>query len=598
MSDRNARNGLHMHAMAALCLTMLLWTGGAETPVADAAMRGEVEAVRALLKQGADVNAAQGDGMTALHWAAESGNVEIVAMLIFAGANLEGVTRLGDYTPLHLASKAGQGPAAETLLEAGADANAITSTGAARPLHFAAAAGSARTVTALLDHGAEIDAKESQWEQTPLMFAAAFNRIEAVNLLVERGADLTITAKVVDIAERAAEDRADRDRRSSLMAALQAAEQGGEPPSREGRAAGGQGGYGVSANERPGSTAQAERETQRRSTDEIDPLSYADLVGTHGGLTALLLAAREGHIETVRALLDAGADIDGLGAGDHTSPMLIAAVNGHFDVAKNLLEWGGDPNLASDAGATPLYAVLNMEWAPKARHPQPVDYRQQEVSYLELMEMLLDAGVDPNVRLKKNLWYTTYSRDLLGVDRRGATPFWRAAHATDVAAMQLLVRYGADANLATIKGPERRRRGGGQEDMSGLPPVPIGGRAVPPIVAAAGVGYGQGFAGNTHRHVPDGWIPAVRYLVEEHGADVNARDHNGYSPVHHAAARGDNELILHLVSQGADVTYVSRRGQTTVDMANGPVQRILPFPETIALLESLGAINNHNCVAC
>ena len=598
MSERNARNGLHVHVMAALCLTMLFWTAGPDTPVADAAMRGEVEAVRALLKQGADVNAAQGDGMTALHWAAENGNAEIVAMLIFAGANLEGLTRLGDYTPLHLASKAGRGRAAETLLEAGADPNAITSTGAATPLHFAAAAGSARTVTTLLDHGAEIDARESQWEQTPLMFAAAFNRVEAVNLLVERGADLTITAKVVDIPERAARDRADRNRHGSLMAALQSAEQGGEPPSREGRAPGGQGGYGAYASERPDSTLQAERETQRRGMDEIDPLSYADLVGTHGGLTALLLAVREGHIQTVRALLDAGADIDGSGAGDHTSPMLMAAVNGHFDVAKQLLDWGADPTLASDAGATPLYAVLNMEWAPKARHPQPVDYRQQEVSYLELMEMLLDAGVDPNVRLKRNLWYTTYSRDLLGVDRTGATPFWRAAHATDVAAMRLLLRYGADPNIWTRKVPGRRRRGGAQEDPSGLPPVPVGGPAVAPIVAAAGVGYGQGYAGNTHRHVPDGWIPAMKFLVEELGADVNSRDLNGYSPVHHAAARGDNELILYLVSKGADVRFVSRRGQTTVDMANSPVQRIPPFPETIALLESLGAINNHNCVAC
>ena len=129
-------------------------------------------------------------------------------------------------------------------------------------------------------------------------------------------------------------------------------------------------------------------------------------------------------------------------------------------------------------------------------------------------------------------------------------------------------------------------------------PVPVGGPAVAPILAASGVGYGQGYAGNTHRHVPDAWIPAVRFLVEELGADVNARDHDGYSPVHHAAARGDNELILYLVSQGADVTLVSRRGQTTVDMANGPVQRIQPFPATIELLESLGAINNHNCVLC
>jgi ankyrin repeat protein len=343
---------------------------------------------------------------------------------------------------------------------------------------------------------------------------------------------------------------------------------------------------------------QPVQEVQLRAVDEIDPLSYADLVGTHGGLTPLLLAVREGHFEAIRTLLDNGADINQTSAGDQTSSILLAAVNGHFDLVEQLLEWGADPNIASDAGGTPLYAVLNMEWAPKARHPQPVDYMQQQIGYLELMEVLLEFGVDPNVRLKKNLWYTTYARDLLGVDRSGATPFWRAAHATDVAAMELLVRYGADPTIATRKTPDRRRRRGEQEDFSGLSPVPVGGRAVAPIVAAAGVGYGQGFAGNSHRHVPDGWIPAVQYLVEEHGADVNDRDHNGYSPVHHAAARGDNELILYLVSLGADVTLVSRTGQTTVDLANGPVQRIQPFPETIALLESLGAINNHNCLTC
>ena len=88
------------------------------------------------------------------------------------------------------------------------------------------------------------------------------------------------------------------------------------------------------------------------------------------------------------------------------------------------------------------------------------------------------------------------------------------------------------------------------------------------------------------------------YLVEELGADVNARDLNGYSPLHHVAARGDNELILYLVEKGADVTVVSRRGQTTADMANGPVQRISPFPETVALLEKLGAKNNHRCMSC
>ena len=90
----------------------------------------------------------------------------------------------------------------------------------------------------------------------------------------------------------------------------------------------------------------------------------------------------------------------------------------------------------------------------------------------------------------------------------------------------------------------------------------------------------------------------MKYLVEELGADVNQRDNDGYTPLHHAAARGDNEMILYLVSKGADVKAVSRRGQTTADMANGPVSRISPFPETIALLVKLGAKNNNRCQCC
>ena len=93
-------------------------------------------------------------------------------------------------------------------------------------------------------------------------------------------------------------------------------------------------------------------------------------------------------------------------------------------------------------------------------------------------------------------------------------------------------------------------------------------------------------------------MPAVKFLVEEVGVDVNTRDHGGYTAIHHAAARGDNQLILYLVEHGGDVTMVSRRGQTTADMANGPVSRVSPIPETVALLESLGSANSNNCVTC
>jgi ankyrin repeat protein len=217
------------------------------------------------------------------------------------------------------------------------------------------------------------------------------------------------------------------------------------------------------------------------------------------------------------------------------------------------------------------------------------------------MKAILDKGADVNARLAKSLWYTTYNRDLLGVDRTGATAFWLAAYTLDIPAMKLLLSYGADPSIRTAKVPERYEEGGPDPsgpDRSGLPAIPWGGPAVAPIHAASGVGYGLGFAGNTHRHVPDGWVPAVKFLVEELGADVNARDHNGYTPLHHAAARGDNDLIRYLVSKGADVKAVARSGQTTVDMANGPVQRVQPFPDTIKLLESLGAVNNHHCVSC
>ncbi|MDZ7778805.1 MAG: ankyrin repeat domain-containing protein [Gemmatimonadota bacterium] len=641
-----------VNVLGALLATLLVTAGSTDSPVADAAQRGDVEAVVALLEQGADVNAAQGDGMTALHWAARKGNAELAEVLLYAGASTEATTRLGGYTALHLASRSRNERTVETLLEHGADAGNPTATGA-RALHLAAEAGDSTTVSVLLENGAEVDAREDVYDQTPLIWATANNRVEAMRTLLDAGADVKAQTAVVDYALQSELDRVDRQRRNRIqdarieaereaqterearLAEERAEEEGeqnavaSEPanaeedePAEEEESEGEE--EGASENEDAAdseeeSEAEAAEEEEQEETAEdeeapeeeedeseeseadLEPLGYSDLVGKEGGLTPLHYAARDGYAEAAELLLSRGADVN-QPSGDGTTPLLMATINGNYDLAVRFLEEGADPNLDSEDGATPLFTTLNNRWAPKALFPQPTAFKQQRTDYLEMMEALLDAGADPNHRTKRHIWYTSYNFDLLGVDFVGATPFWRAAYALDVSAMKLLVEHGADPTIPTRKPASRRYRGGGDEDEdedpSGLPPAKVGGPAVYPIHAASGVGFGEGFAANSHRHAPDQWVPAVRYLVEELGADVNARDHNGYSPVHHAAARGDNELIEYLVSQGADVTLVSRDGETTVDLANSPVQRISPFPKTIDLLESLGAKNNNNCAIC
>ncbi|HZR24366.1 MAG TPA: ankyrin repeat domain-containing protein [Vicinamibacterales bacterium] len=583
---------------------------GGGSPVADASMRGDKEAVRSLLKQGADANGARGDGMTALHFAAQRGDADLAAMLLYAGANVSAVTRIGSYTPLHIAAQSGSASVAEALINAGADVKARTSTTGVTPLHLAAEAGSVAVIDVLVAHGAEINAREAEWGQTPLIFAAANNRVDAIKSLLAKGADPKIASKSIDVAHELQLDRAalalqkkilettvpkgEQPTAAQLQAAIHAAREllaSGKIPPKD-----------------PGPADDSLR--QGFDPEEINPP-----VAAKGGLTALLHAARQGYIDSAKALLDGGAPIDQASAGDGTTPLVMAAINGQFDMATFLVERGANPNIAAkENGVTPLWAVINTEWQPRTRFPQPEAMEYQKATYLDVMKALLDHGADPNARIKSHPWYLVYSgcgnRNCGLADTSGSTAFWRAAYGTDVEAMKLLVSYGADPNIPSMAPARPVRRGGppqgGGPGVDGTnapvanpaPPVPYGGPGAWALHAAAGLEYGEGFAGNAHRHAPGGFMPAVKYLVEELGADVNARDNDGYTALHHAAARGDNEMIMYLVSKGADVTAVARSGQTVADMANGPVQRISPFPETVALLEKLGSKNSHRCVSC
>jgi ankyrin repeat protein len=547
-------------------------------------MQGNKDLVRSLLREGADVDGAQGDGSTALHWAALHDDLELVKMLLAAGANMKVTTRDGSLTPLFMACTNGNAAVIEALLKSGADPGAVNANGTTA-LMTAAASGSLDAVRMLLDHGADVKAREAAHGQTVLMFAAALNRAVVVKLLLARGADANVTSKITKV------ERVRFDQDGNIVE---------ERPS----AAGGRGGRGGVAAEAQNSAAQdkadeaadaasaseAARAANAAARADLDVLARAlrfqsveyllakpkaragDVaaraprrVGAEfmGGMTALLYAAREGHMESARALVESGGDLNVVN-GDKFSPLVMAITNGHYDLAKYLLEHGADPNLATRTGLTALYAVIDVQWAPRAWFPQP-NVEQERTGYLDLMKALLEHGAKVNARLGEKLWFRSFTNDYTWVDPAGATPFWRAAQSSDTAAMKLLVEHGADPKVATTSGDT-------------------------PLMAAAGIGW----AANWSVNAPTPMVDAVKYCVEV-GNNVNAADNRGYTALHGAAYLGNNDMVNYLVSKGAKVDVKSKAGDTVADMANGPTRFGQPHPDTVALLEKLGAANSQNC---
>ena len=253
--------------------------------------------MRALLKQRVDVNAPQGDGTTALHWAAHVNDLTIADLLIRAGAR-GAVANDNGFTPVHLACINRNGAMVERLLAARADANAASLNGET-VLMTCARAGDARGVKALLVKGARVNAKETAHEQTALMWAASQRHPEVTNLLVESGAE-------------------------------------------------------VNARSRTYPQTVVGEQTQRFGREE---LNYTVL---RGGSTPLLFAARSGDAASARLLIEAGASAnDALPEG--MSALVLAAHSGHTDTATLLLEKGADPNSADAGYTAMHAAVLRSD---------------------------------------------------------------------------------------------------------------------------------------------------------------------------------------------------------------------------------------------
>ncbi len=563
MRDRRKGEMRGKVLLGGLCLAALVSAATVDTRLADAAMRGDRESVRSLLAQKADVDAAQGDGMTALHWAAYRDDLEMAKLLLAAGASVKAATRVDAITPLFMACQNGDPAMIEALLKAGAGASSANENGTTA-LMAAAASGSADAVKVLLDAGADVNAKEAAHGQTALMFASALNRDAVVKLLLARGADPNVFTAV----HKLAHVRYDQD--GNIVEAK---------PASSGAAAGAKAGNALDPNAEETARAGLDAFAHAIGLSSAEylpakpPVRAGDVAARgprkvgpdyQGGMTALLYAAREGHIEAARALVEGGANINLASAEENMSPLVMAIINGHYELAMYLLQHGADPNLTSRTGLAALYATIDVQWAPKTWYPPP-NTEQEKVSYLDLMKALLDRGANVNAQLGEKLWFRSFTNDYTWVDPAGATPFWRAAQSSDIAAMRLLVAHGADASIRTKSGET-------------------------PLMAAAGIGW----AANWSVNAPYPAIDAVKYCVEL-GNDVNAADLRGYTALHGAAYLGDNEMVKFLVAKGAKVDVKTKAGDTVADMANGPTRFGQPHPDTVALLESMGSPNSHNC---
>jgi hypothetical protein len=528
----------------------VLAPGATGSPVADAAMKSDSTALRALLQKKADVNATQADGATAIQWAAYRNDLAMAEALIAAGANVKLANRDGA-TPLWLASGIGSAEMIGKLLAAGADANERFPNGAT-PLMMAARSGNLDALKVLLDHKADPAVKENLRGTTALMWAAEQSHPEALKLLIGHGADVN-AASAPDTRNSAlnlAPTIQERVQQDKLIEAFSSGKKIQLTP----------GGPLVGVED----LAQFYGQSGKKDG---------------GGLTPLVYAAREGCLECVRILVDAGAAVNQKTLYGWT-PLLTATQNRHYELGAYLLAHGADVNLANNGGWSPLYLATDN------RNIETGDYpvRKPDMDHLDYIKLLLDKGAKVNARIcgtastaqacKGDTTETRTNFTMQWLSEEGATPFLRAAQSGDVTLMKLLLEHGADPKIATAHG-------------------------VTALATASGIGWVEGI---TFEWSPAKSTEAVQMCLDL-GIDVNAADDEGRTALHGAAHKGRVEVIRMLVDHGANLeahdkgsrdTFAgAMKGMTWIplDWSRGlvrvGVQSAVPHPEAEKLLISL-----------
>ena len=498
-----------------LSLASMPGLGAAGSDVADAVMRGDTAAVRALLAQKADVNAPQLDGATALHWAVYRADPVLTDLLLQAGA-IPGAANREGFTPLSLAGLNGDSAIIASLLKAGANPNEALPRGET-PLMMASRTGSVEAMTVLLDRGAQVNTKETLRGTTALMWAADQGHTAAVQLLIDRGADVNARSNPAPNPRRGPPGKSVDPRRSNRALAAAAA---GATPEEIARLARREPRQAQPAAATPPAQPQtqpaAARPAAGAAVDDDAPAGQQELTG--GGLTAMTFAVRANSLETVKVLLAAGVDIDQPTSYGWT-PLLVATQNRFYQLGSYLLDHGADPNKTNKGAWTPLYLAVDNRNIEGGDYPT----RKGDMAHLDFIKELLDKGADVNARIKDNTDKRTVFTSMW-LNEDGATAFLRASQSSDLEVMRLLLAHGADPKIMTVN------------DVTALQ-------------VAAGIGWVEG---NTYEWSAEANVEAVRLLLDL-GVDPNIQAETGRTALHGAGHKGRTAVIQMLVDHGADL---------------------------------------------